>query len=332
MTEKKIKTNYNMISYLRILAWFLILRGHYLSLFTVPDALKKGIILGAGPVVIFFVISGFLTYHSLEYTGKKEYYIRRAWRIMPPYYIILLCALLYNTIVKSGFNVLAALRYFTFTNMLLPSNDFEIANNIYGFWTMSCFGVFYILAPFLMRLIQKFNKTHIIVIASVFVMLISRFAVNFAFGNKGYDNVKGMSIIAPFSVLYLFMLGMCVAHEVARNNQKGMLLFLGTFLLAMLILEQQGYVLWGCVTALLLLTPSFECRLEKNRIWEKIINFLDRNSFQMYLIHLLIADIWTHFFGTTFRDMIVCVVLTLILGELLTRISECFVKASRRIR
>lgn len=77
----------------------------------------------------------------------------------------------------------------------------------------------------------------------------------------------------------------------------------------------------GGVTSIIVLIPSVDLQIEKNKFWNMIVCFLDRNSFNIYLLHLLISDICIYVMkSTSFFVCIIAFVIVLFSAELLSRI------------
>ena len=272
--SKNIGKRYNVISVLRILACLLTLRGHYNGMFNLPDIASKGIITGAGPVVIFFVISGFLAYDGYsKYENTKVYYRKRIFRIIPSYYIVLLMCILADIIVgvaDSKLSVVDWLRYFSFTNMIIPSDNFAVSNNLFGFWTMSCFMVFYLLTPLLYKMTQKKNGMIIMLVGSIVLNVLSRLVIYKAFDVFGFDGVGGFANLSPPSTIYLYIFGMAVAYSKHNKCEIKMVFAFGIIFMVMLATEKAGYVLWGIASALICFMPNIEFQpaLQNNRLWK----------------------------------------------------------------
>lgn len=317
---------YNVISYIRIMACLMIIRGHYCAMFAVPDILRKVVTTDAGPVTLFFVISGFLAYNTLcEGTHIKNYYVRRFKRIVPPYYIILVACMVFLTITKviqPDVMRLGWIRYFSFTNMLIPSFSFIEWNNLYGFWTMGCFPLFYLCAPFLYKKMKNLRASMFLFLLSVMLMLVGGEIMRLILASSAFSDISAFITLSPVCTFYLFVLGMLSAFGYKHNCVQKTACILGCFLLLMLTIGKSGYVLWGSISAIICLNPSVDnIPLEKMRLWNIIVDFLDRNSFNMYLLHWLIGNIMVYLCKSNdFSICILSVVCVFFLSEIINRI------------
>ena len=150
--------NLNAIRYYLALS---ILVAHFAGLSGIQIITLPRIFGNAGS---FFAISGFLMFHSYEKaTSNKQYFIRRARRILPSYFLVVLLAALALSLAST----LPASEYFTstgfwkylganlsFLNFLHPSlpGVFESSHNVTtavngSLWTMKCEVMLYLMVP-----------------------------------------------------------------------------------------------------------------------------------------------------------------------------------------
>jgi len=148
MKEKQIDS-FKILKVLSCLGVILVHYGQISSLSKTPKIIAD---FGAYGVYMFFIISGFLGYHSYSHTlSFIQYYLKRIFRILPLYYtIIIYNVILYEFILRGHFIIPADsshldwLRYFLLLSQVLPSSDpFWI--NLSATWTISHFIFFYFL-------------------------------------------------------------------------------------------------------------------------------------------------------------------------------------------
>ena len=122
---------------------------------------------GGNGVLLFFILSGCLTMASLDRQPKPgAYYAGRARRILPLYWLVLAVRFVFDAVGYLAGGMPAGqvfgpngpcgpryLRYVFFLQMWLPSEDWMLWNNRNALWTMSAFAFFYLLAPWLYRLL-----------------------------------------------------------------------------------------------------------------------------------------------------------------------------------
>ena len=155
---------YDNIQILRVLACLGVYMTHVAPKMGVTGAWAKIANFGASGVYLFFLISAFLACDasSLWQAGAKSesrtallsYYIRRAFRLLPLYYAIILYHFLLHTFLLQDVPPdpagLGWLRYLFLTNAVLPAPD-NFWGNLSGTWTISLFAAFYLCAPLLVR-------------------------------------------------------------------------------------------------------------------------------------------------------------------------------------
>lgn len=153
----KNKQWYAQMDGLRCIAVMLVLIEHYiLSIGNVLGAREQA---GRMGVMLFFVISGFLITEGLLYSlhlpkwqALKTFYIKRALRIFPIYYLLLLIA----CIIHPAFRDIA-IYAFTYTFNFLP--DVMTINRslkAYGhLWSLSVEEQFYLVWPLVILFIRK---------------------------------------------------------------------------------------------------------------------------------------------------------------------------------
>ena len=304
---------YNIISYLRVIACVLVVCGHYIYLFDCPALVDRIFGIAAGPVVIFFVISGFLTYQSLETCDTVTYYKKRALRIIPSYYFVLLLSMIFKIFLQGEMKSVKWLRYFFFVNMLTPTEQFDCWNNLYGFWTISCFAVFYLMAPLLHRMLQRDKCWLLLSMATCGLMYVVKCATPYLFANDRFDALPELAVLNPLSTAYLFVFGMVSAYAAKTKIAGKVNLYYGVLLLLMVAMGKGGYVLWGIGTAIIVMFPSMKLLIEDNKAWNVMISFFDRCSFYVYLLHLLVAEVWGYYthnrtFGGGSACLLICIV------------------------
>lgn len=155
---------YDNIQILRVLACLRVYMTHVAPKMGVTGVWAKMANFGASGVYLFFLISAFLACEALPLrqadakaegrAGLLSYYIRRAFRLLPLYYAVILYQFLLHTFLLQDVPPdpvgLGWLRYLLLTNAVCPApNNFW--GNLSGTWTISLFAAFYLCAPFLVR-------------------------------------------------------------------------------------------------------------------------------------------------------------------------------------
>jgi peptidoglycan/LPS O-acetylase OafA/YrhL len=142
----------------------------------------------------FFVISGFLVAKSFTNTPSlKEYFIKRAKRILPAYIVVLL----FSAITLAYFSRLSFSEYFTdinvykylgwnsvFLNFMHPCLPGLFENNLMcavngALWTLKVEEGFYIVLPFIFYAIKKSKKPFLILGTLYLLSLLYWFVMDF---------------------------------------------------------------------------------------------------------------------------------------------------------
>ena len=142
----------------------------------------------------FFIISGFLVAKSYTNTPSlKEYFIKRAKRILPAYFVVLL----FSAVTLSFFSSFNFLEYFTdinvykylgwnsiFLNFMHPCLPGLFENNLIcavngALWTLKVEEGFYIVLPFIFYAIKKSKKSFLILGSLYISSLLYWFVMDF---------------------------------------------------------------------------------------------------------------------------------------------------------
>ncbi|MBQ9375118.1 MAG: acyltransferase [Ruminococcus sp.] len=159
MTNEKQKLTDRGIQILRIIACLAVFFCHFgqrLKLGRFSANLLNFSQLGRYGVELFFVVSGYLVCFSLL-NGKSaiQFYKKRIIRILPLYYFSILVffiteSFVFRDVPKDDMH-LGWLRYIFCLNGIVPSEGY-FWSNIGITWTIPVFLMFYILAPFFIRI------------------------------------------------------------------------------------------------------------------------------------------------------------------------------------
>jgi peptidoglycan/LPS O-acetylase OafA/YrhL len=132
------------------------------------DQVNSFLILGAGGVPLFFILSAFTLFMSFERRSSNEinpvrnFFIRRFFRIAPLFYLLILYFLLqdgftarYNADPSSEINVWTLISTFTFTFGMHP---YWINAIVPSSWSIGTEVIFYAVLPFIFFLVSDLQK------------------------------------------------------------------------------------------------------------------------------------------------------------------------------
>lgn len=288
MEAQSVNRNTNL-DIIRILAAFMVLAVHVGYEF---PWITQYTWTGYYGVTLFFSMSGYLSMVSLEHNGIASYYRKRILRIVPLYWSVLTIIFILNWCVGGGINSPDFLgspryfRYFFFLNMFIPSDDFGRWNNLAGFWTMSAFAFFYLIAPLIYRLVRKYYVALVLLIIILFLRnpFTAWMEKILNSGDHSYSSTFEFSQWMPLSVFYCFFLGVTVYYAC---KEKHMFSFAMLCIMAMVYNEFKWFA-WDIVMALLVMAAAvFPSLIRQGRL-QNIIKLVSSFSFALYLSHITV--------------------------------------------
>ena len=238
--------------------------------------------LGAYGVEMFFVISGYLLYKSFEASdGLFKYYLKRAIRILPLYYVVIFYYFITGTFIFHDVPVdtagLGWSRYFVFLSGFVKAEDIYWSN-LGMTWTIPVFVVIYILAPVFHKYINNYVMAWLLCIFSAWI------------------RIKGLPFCANgnFMVLnyiFFFSVGLIIYYtvEAEKENITILLFALATFL----------FVFKNCSGDMIITMLFGICFIVtmditfKNQFIRKIFYAFDKYSYTIYLVQ-----------GIVFKDLV----------------------------
>ncbi|SKC08600.1 Peptidoglycan/LPS O-acetylase OafA/YrhL, contains acyltransferase and SGNH-hydrolase domains [Lachnospiraceae bacterium] len=285
------KRNINL-DIVRIFAAIMVLSVH------IGQYIGKDFGVGAKGVQLFFVLSGYLAFSSVQNKTVLQYYKSRLIRILPTYYFCLIL-IYFKDIVKAihegtlsevfkGQCGIGFFRYVFFIHCFTPSNNWNMWNNHSALWTMSSFIGFYLLAPWLYKLI----KNTYVGIAVLFMLLFSRnWMINaiqqMLSSYPDEAHIEYFSSMNPLTELYCFLFGAVLFIAIKESKQY---LYLLILLIGMIISSLSWYSYE--IVFVILVAVSVLCEnMTSNIAISKIINWLSKGSFTLYLVHPLVLAV-----------------------------------------
>ena len=275
------------LSIVRIIAAFMVLSVH------IGQYTGFNFSVGAKGVQLFFILSGYLAFVSLNNNSStKVYYKNRILKILPIYWICLIIIYLKDMIVglcnSTFIETLRGqcspkfLRYFVFLQCFTPTENWNLWNNHSALWTMSSFAGFYLVAPLLFNIMKKFYRSFTILIISMLGTphlvswiqhLLSKYPEE--------AHIELFSSMNPLVVLYCFLLG-CVLFVAIKENKQNVYTF--TIVIALLTTSISWYQ-YELLFVLFLMLAIFLAPITDNKMIVYIISLLSDGSFALYLLH-----------------------------------------------
>lgn len=270
-------------------------------------------------ILSFFIISGFYMALILDgkYHSKISFYISRALRIFPLYWIALLLTLgfgMLKTYLHLGTDENALTHYLTYSRHLNPAemltetvnfvtrnitliatkDYFSIKENLApGYlivsqaWTLQVELLFYLIVPFIVKL-----KAKLILFTSLYFIVFYGILLPFQILPQ---NTLTFSFLNYF---FYFLLGMCAYRYIHKNIAKRMLtgfsLFIFFFFLLFIIFYQilpgkildKGFYMGLSYYLAFAVSIPYIFRLTKEN---KLDRFIGELSYPVYITHMLFA-------------------------------------------
>ena len=180
LQDKAIVNRVDFIDALRGIAAFIIIIFHLDLLpqpnLEVPALLDKFIRLGGSGVILFFVISAFSLYLSLDNKKNEKgnflikFYLRRLFRIVPlfyfmlAFYVIITYTLFHSSITKEQL----------LSNLMFAFNlhPLYVESLVWAGWTIGVLMIFYLFMPLIYSNINSFHKSIFFAISTIILSYI----------------------------------------------------------------------------------------------------------------------------------------------------------------
>ena len=148
-----------------------------------PGVFGKIGVSGLYGVQLFFMLSSFLLWNSLENSGKqryREYFKKKLFRLLPEYYI---CYILTNILLSRDISFFDILAHLSGVWGFIPVYH----NNTMAEWYLGALIIFIAFAPALYRVIDTFEKSVVFFVASLFFTLLYQAIIENYFPNINED-------------------------------------------------------------------------------------------------------------------------------------------------
>jgi peptidoglycan/LPS O-acetylase OafA/YrhL len=307
---------------LRALAILFVVIGHGTGL--IPEEYRKFVeFFVFDGVSIFFVLSGFLIggiliklieEKCLTFSVLKNFWIRRWFRTLPNYFLILLILCILNFFFRDGFNLWSVNRYFIFSQNLFnahPAWFFPEA------WSLSVEEWFYLILPLLIFsftfLIKRPLRSTLLLVCFTVITGITLFRfyryLNVPIKDiSDWDLVFRKQVITRLDSLMFGVIGAYINYyfQAAWKRFKYFFLILGVLMFVFsnyvfpVYLSATG--LFSCVwsfsvisLATLFLLPYLSELKSGKGFFYRSITYISLTSYSIYLIHLSIVQSWIIF-------------------------------------
>ena len=273
----------------------------------ISEALYQFGIQGSRGVQLFFIVSAFTLFYSLEKHSASrqfsipDFYIKRFFRIVPMFYFALLFYIIFDLVsdalgIYSSYpevSIHLLLSTITFTSVLHPDWLFSL---VPGGWSISNEFLFYLCIPFLFYWIRTPRIAFIFVVVST----LGSIALHSVLGSTSpFSEVTSYLFYWFPNQLSIFLMGIALFF-VGKKYKFSLVAYRSFTALSILFILILGitpydmsslmpkHVLFGLTFCLLALGLSGA----PNRILDnRLIQFIGTISFSIYLVHFFVLDI-----------------------------------------
>lgn len=256
-----------------------VMLGHFVLLYK-PYTFTPGLefviktLFGYGhqAVILFFIVSGFSIHYSstkYDFTNKRDlndYFFKRIRRIYPLFLISLLIALVVLYITKSPSDWNRNILSFLFLTDISKGAIVDPIQTNFPIWSLSYEIIYYLLYPFLLFYLRKFNLKKILIISFIVSLLAGFF--EFANVQNHLSNV--------IQLYWVWVMGVIIAEFKMKNIKISITYFYGIFVIsiAMMFTLEKLFLLrdWAWALFFSLLILSYFKDSEKLTFNKKIIN------------------------------------------------------------
>lgn len=294
-------SRYHYLDLIRAIAIIMVVFSHSIQM--LPKAypfIKQFAEFGQYGVDVFFVLSGFLIgrlfWNEANTTGKVDtfrFYMRRAWRTMPPYFVALFFSYLAVKIQKD--------EVFHWQYLFFLQNYFQEIPFFLVSWSLCIEEHFYLFLAIFLPMISHSLKSRGILI-TIFSLALLPLVFRNVFGTGEDIHTFGYWATATHFRFEGLLMGVGIAYIAERYKQIQLpvfltrLIYLGVVLFMLLSYRYHprymyhfGFTLMAAIIALTLLLLYYEKNFLAKEV--KIIKYIALASYSIYLTHALAIHI-----------------------------------------
>lgn len=309
---------------LRVFATILILTCHLVQESSNPYITMTAQFFNVG-VSVFVIISGYIYGKKkiLDNYTYKEWIIKRAKRILVPFYIFITSLVMFNILRYNSINILKYIVYILNLQAFLG-----YMNGAEHLWYLSIAMIYYIITPILDFNRNKLTKSRVKILLSVYFII----HIIISYINKQigiYTGYIGVYILSYTLAIYcnkevktknvIALLFIMIASAVIRII--GRTLFDGSVLYDVLIVSYTQAIIGMCM----LFISLYIGKKIKNDYFIKVISHFDSISYEIYIVHymFIVGPISVMHKSSSFIiDTILVLVITYIFARILNILSK----------
>lgn len=246
---------YQYISFWRVIACIGVFVVHLGLRMQLEGSLRVVTDFGRNGVVIFFILTGFLALNSKDVRENKIlYWKKRAVKILPLYIAILLFYFLSQLIQTQNLKLAA---------------EYVIGENVGGTWTMHTFILFYLIAPFIVKIVDSYRSACIFwLITFVMRIVLSTF-------NLG-------SSLSPLRHLCFCAMGVVLFYAIKEKKEHSMIFAALSIAIIWLVQSSDDYFLIYSLLFVVMIFSSQKISVKEGK-FKNIVEVIDKYSYEIYL-------------------------------------------------
>lgn len=310
------------ISYLRVFAMILILACHIVQEHDNVYINMTAQFLNVG-VSIFIIISGYLYGKKEIKEGYFRWIRKRAKRILIPMYFFMIFLLIVNLAIGNDIRIANWIAY------IFNLQGFQIyVHGAEHLWYLTIIMICYLITPILNKYKTKISNKNLIIYISmgILVQLITSYFIN---TQLGIYLIYILLYIIAYSIGYrsdmlistkLMFISLVLAGTSAILRVTARVLFDNSILYDVIVVGYTQGIMAFCIFYIFI----YICRNVKEN---KVINFFDSISFEIYLVHYMYVIGPLRVMGLTnsfIVNTIITVVISILTAILLKKICEKF--------
>jgi len=278
---------FNNFDLLRLVLSITVFFAHW-NILTAQNLSNKVFHISGYAVDMFFIVSGFLIFWSFDNNqNKKQFYIKRFFRIFPLYAILILLQTIFF-VFYSDTGIGGIVKYFTANIVFLNFLSYSVGetlsqlqvNAINGsLWTLKNEVVFYLSVPLIFYFYKK--------IGNIFLFVLYILAVGYMFA-VDYINIPSLLVQFP-SQLRLFLVGIILYLFFERINTKNIYWLSAGSLVLILFFYSENYFRFTIYPLLLGFIVIYLV------YFTKIIKMKFDFSYSFYILHFPIIQLVLYF-------------------------------------